>query len=224
MRWGRSAALISLLACLGEGPCVSALECAFEQEVDPSAAAFLTPDWLVDGMTSQVMRASFEQEKTIQALSRPLRSSGTLLITKGEGIAWRVERPFPTDYILTADQMIMDDRQGSRQTISIKKQPQMGHVSQAFMSLYAGDLQSLSKWFSVYDYKAGATGWEVGLKPREKSLERMLISMCIQGKGAFIHQVVMHEPLGDSTTITFTHHTLTPPALTEEERHVFAAP
>ena len=198
--------------------------CLFNKPISATDKSFLQQTISRDWATSTVLRAAFEQQKKVKALSRPLTSKGTFLLANGLGLAWRVSDPFPSDYVLVGAWMIQDDLRGHREAMRVERMPFLEDLSTALMSMYTGHLEAMAATFALYDLQQDKDLWQVGLKPLNSQMTKVMTSMCIKGKGSLVTEVLLQEPSGDETRILFRGHTLTSTSLSEDEENVFHAP
>ena len=74
--------------------------------VSPLASA-VTLDELQQRFTGQpVVRAHFEQVRTIKDMPQPLRSQGEMLIARDSGLLWDQKAPFPMTLLLDDKRMV----------------------------------------------------------------------------------------------------------------------
>ena len=74
--------------------------------ISPLVSA-LTLDDLQQRFTEQpVIRAHFDQTRTIKDLPQPLRSQGQMLIARDQGLLWDQTAPFPMQLLLDDKRMV----------------------------------------------------------------------------------------------------------------------
>ena len=74
--------------------------------ISPFVSA-LTLDDLQQRFTEQsVIRAHFDQTRTIKDLPQPLRSQGQMLIARDQGLLWDQTSPFPMQLLLDDKRMV----------------------------------------------------------------------------------------------------------------------
>lgn len=162
-----------------------------------------------------VVRAEFEQHKSIAALKRPLVTTGRLTFSREHGVLWRIERPYAAAYVMTEDNAIEIDTDGRRRKRSIREVPGLAHVNRVFRALLNADMQVLGEYFKV-TARGGASSWELDLVPRQVQLVQALTRIRVKG-GQFIDAIHVEEANGDATRIEFRN-TSVAASLSKEER------
>ncbi|MDN5681296.1 MAG: outer membrane lipoprotein carrier protein LolA, partial [Ewingella sp.] len=73
----------------------------------------------------RVLRAQFEQLRSISGMSQPLKSSGNLLIAQKNGLWWQQEKPFSLTLLLTESRMVQTMQGQPPQVVTADNNPQM---------------------------------------------------------------------------------------------------
>ena len=93
--------------------------------VSPLVSA-VTLDELQQRFTEQpVVRAHFEQVRTIKDMPQPLRSQGEMLIARDSGLLWDQKAPFPMTLLLDDKRMVQAINGQPPQTVTADNNPQM---------------------------------------------------------------------------------------------------
>lgn len=146
-----------------------------------------------------VLRAQFNQTKTVAALTRPLETSGQLVYARQRGILWKIEHPYRATYVLDEAGVAELDASGAV-TASRGQAPSWQHVSRIFRALFAADLQTLDQYF-IATAHGDAKHWQIALMPRP-ALKPVFQEVQVRG-GRFVDQVSFHETNGDTMVIRF---------------------
>ena len=80
-----------------------------------------------------VLRASFQQEKTMQALSRPLLSRGRLIFAAERGVFWHIEEPVSLEMLITPDAVVERRDDGSTRRTDMAANPLFHVLARAFL-------------------------------------------------------------------------------------------
>ena len=156
----------------------------------------------------------FTQTRTLAALSRPLKSSGSLVLARDKGVIWALKRPLAITYVMGPKGLMVvngdvKERKGAREA------PMVAQMGQSFQALAQGDWHVLESFFTVTG--AGDPGrWEVDLAPRPQAaafVKRVRLT-----GGRFIDRIRVDEPAGDRTDLVFQHQTLDAPLTADEAR------
>ncbi|WP_294901464.1 outer membrane lipoprotein carrier protein LolA [Tatumella sp. UBA2305] len=192
------------------------------------ACLFFIP--LANGMTVEqlqqqllaqpVVRAHFEQVRTIKDMPQPLKSAGNMIMARGTGIFWQQQTPFPMLLILKQDRMVQKVNNQPAQVITAESNPQMFQFNQLLGALFTLDRTSLEKNFTLAFTSKSATEWQLVLTPTTTPLNKIFTRIILQG-GQLIEKVRLYDKQGDNTDITFSQHKITPTQLTSEEHEEF---
>jgi hypothetical protein len=162
---------------------------------------------------ASVIHADFVQTKTLQALKRPLRTSGQMVFARGQGVLWRIDKPYQASYALGPESVTEIGADGSRKARPAREVPALAQVGRVFQAIFQGDVRGLEEHF-VVTVDGDAERWRVDLAPKP-SLERFLKGISARG-GRFLDLIEVVETQGDRTRIEFLNSRLDA-ALTEAE-------
>lgn len=190
--------------------------------ISPFVSA-LTLDDLQQRFTEQpVVRAQFDQTRTIKDLPQPLRSQGKMLIARDQGLLWDQTSPFPMQLLLDDKRMVQTINGQPPQTITAENNPQMFQFNHLLRALFQADRKVLEENFRVELIDAGEGRWTLRLTPVTTPLDKIFATIDLAGK-AYLERIELNDKQGDRTEITLTQHQLTPVQLTDDERQRFAA-
>ena len=147
-----------------------------------------------------VQRGAFEQSKQVKGFKRPLKSSGSYVVTKGEGVQWNTLKPFPSELSVKADEISSKQNGAEVFRLDAKSEPTVRMITQLLFSLLAGDLAALESQF-VATGEVGADRWSINLQPKSDGLKKVFASIALEGDRS-VRSVLLKEQNGDTTTIT----------------------
>ena len=183
----------------------------------------LTLDALQQRFTQQpVVRAHFDQVRTIKDLPQPLRSQGQMLIARDQGLLWDQTAPFPMQLLLDDKRMVQAINGQPPQTITADNNPQMFQFNHLLRALFQADRKVLEQNFRVEFADRGEGHWTLRLTPIVTPLDKIFASIDLAG-GEYLESIQLHDKQGDLTAITLSQHQLTPAHLTDDERQRFSA-
>ena len=183
----------------------------------------LTLEDLQQRFTEQpVIRAHFDQTRTIKDLPQPLRSQGTMLIARDKGLLWDQTQPFPMQLLLDDRRMVQAINGQPPQVITAESNPQMFQFNHLLRALFQADRRVLEQNFRVEFNDAGAGRWTLRLTPIATPLDKIFATIDLGGQ-AYLERIQLNDKQGDRTDITLSQHQLTPAQLTDDERQRFAA-
>ena len=191
--------------------------------ISPLVSA-LTLDDLQQRLTEQpVIRAHFDQTRTIKDLPQPLRSQGQMLIASDQGLLWDQTAPFPMQLLLDDKRMVQAIGGQPPQTITAENNPQMFQFNHLLRALFQADRQVLEQNFRVEFADTGEGRWTLRLTPKTTPLDKIFATIDLAGQRN-LENIQLNDKQGDRTDIVLSQHQLTPAQLTDDERQRFAAP
>lgn len=168
-----------------------------------------------------VLRGDFEQEKRISGFKNPLRSQGSFLLARDQGVVWSTAKPFASEVVLTRDRILSRQRDGSRRTeMDARQQPALRSVNLMMFALMSGDVEALSSRFDIGVQAQAGDGWRMTLRPKPGAPARSFESIVLSGD-RYVRQVEMTEANGDLTRLTFLNFRESPARLSADEAKRF---
>ncbi|EKM5719500.1 outer membrane lipoprotein carrier protein LolA [Enterobacter cloacae] len=184
----------------------------------------VTLDELQQRFTQQpVVRAHFEQVRTIKDMPQPLRSQGEMVIARDSGLLWDQKAPFPMTLLLDDKRMVQTINGQPPQTITADNNPQMFQFNHLLRALFQADRKVLEENFRIDFQDLGEGRWSLVLTPTTTPLNTIFTTLDLGG-ATFLESIRLNDKQGDRTDITLSSHRLTPASLTDDERQRFAAP
>lgn len=189
--------------------------------ISPFVSA-LTLDDLQQLFTEQpVIRAHFDQTRTIKDLPQPLRSQGQMLIARDQGLLWDQTSPFPMQLLLDDKRMVQVINGQPPQIITAENNPQMFQFNHLLRALFQADRKVLEQNFRVEFADKGEGRWTLRLTPTTTPLDKIFNTIDLAGQ-TYLESIQLNDKQGDRTDIALTQHQLTPAQLTDDERQRFA--
>ncbi|MBK0090433.1 outer membrane lipoprotein carrier protein LolA [Erwinia sp. S59] len=187
-----------------------------------ASAQAITLDQLQQRFASQpVIRANFEQVRTISGMSQPLVSRGQLLIAQQQGLWWHQATPFVMTLILDDKRMVQSMSGQPPQVITADSNPQMFQFNHLLRALFQADEKVLRENFELDFRDQGNDKWQLSLTPKAAPLNKIFNRIDLQG-AAFLNSITLDDKQGDKTAITLSDTRTEPKQLTDEERARFA--
>lgn len=146
-----------------------------------------------------ILCSDFEQEKRLQALSRPLMSSGKLIFVAGQGVLWQVLAPYPARLLVKSDELIRWDDDGNARKSGYGKTPLFRALSSVFLAMFQGRLEILHDTFDLSATQAEGT-WRLTLIPKDEILASVVSKVRVTGE-RHVEEISILEPRGDKTLI-----------------------
>ena len=161
------------------------------------------------------IHVDFTQTRTLAALSRPLKASGSLVLHREKGVIWNLKRPVALTYVMGPKGLTVVNSDGSRERKSAKEVPVVAQMGQVFQSLTQGDWHALEGFFT-FTGEGDPGHWEVNLLPNAQAAA-FVKRIRLYG-GRFIDRVRIDEVAGDRTDLVFLHQTMDAPLTAAEAR------
>ena len=189
----------------------------------PAALLAQQPNALLDTLTGQLkntplLRLDFTQTRTLSALSRPLKSNGSMVLSRDRGVIWQLKKPLALTYVVSPKGLVEWDSAGRRSQKSAKDVPAVAQMGRIFQSLLQGRWNAVEEYFTLT--AEGRPGkWEITMTPKAQTASFM---KRIQVSGSrYIDRIRVEEASGDRMDLAFEHH-LAGESLTEAETRLFA--
>lgn len=187
-----------------------------------ASAHAVTLEQLQQRFASQpVIRANFEQVRTISGMSQPLVSRGQLLIAQQQGLWWHQATPFVMTLILDDKRMVQSMSGQPPQVITADSNPQMFQFNHLLRALFQADEKVLRENFELNFRDQGNDQWQLSLTPKAAPLNKIFNRIDLRG-AAFLNRITLDDKQGDKTAITLSDTRTEPKQLTDEERARFA--
>ena len=186
--WQRRRVLMALLA-LGSVPALA----------QPSPSPI---DALMGRLAAvSASRASFTEEKTIAALTQPVRSEGWLVYRRPDHLEKTTTGPNKESLMVDGDRLsIIADDQPPR-VIELDSEPSLRGLVDAVRSTLAGDLATLRRSYDVA-MQGNLAAWRLILTPRNPSLKQLLRQVTVEGTGTDLGSVRIVQANGDQSLMT----------------------
>jgi len=147
-------------------------------------------------------RASFHEEKTIAALTRPVQDGGTLRYVRPAFLEKHTVTPREEDLIVDGPRLtIRRPVQDDERTLDLRDQPALDALVDAVRGTLAGDIGLLRRHFDV-GLEGSAQAWRLTLTPTDPAVARFMRVVRIDGGGSEVRVVDTVEANGDSTHMT----------------------
>ena len=151
---------------------------------------------------SHGVRAQFVQTQSLQAMQKPLVSSGTLLFLRDQGALWRIEQPTRMTVVMTDAGVTTLDANDKPMARGARNAAGVAQVSRMMRAMLAGDLSALYSQFSV-NAQGNPSRWQLKLTPAQPQLAQALRGLDLAGD-TYVRSIRIRAANGDETRIEFT--------------------
>lgn len=181
----------------------------------------LTLDDLQQRFSQQpVVRADFIQSRSIQGMTKPLVSSGQLLMVRDKGLWWHQGRPFPLTLVLDDSRMVQVMNDQPPQIVTAQSNPQMFQFNHLLRALFRADRPVLEQNFALAFTERAGGQWSLVLTPKTSPLDKLFNSITLTG-AEYLDSIELNDRQGDLTHIALSNQRLTPLTLTDDEQQHF---
>jgi hypothetical protein len=169
-----------------------------------------------------VLRAEFEQQRSISGMVKPLKSSGELLISQQKGLWWAQQKPFPLTLLLDDKRMVQTLAGQPPQVVTAENNPQMFQFNHLLTALFHADSQALEQNFALQFSDLGNNQWRLVLTPKTTPLDKLFRRITLNG-AQFLETIDIDDMQNDATHIRFFNQRTAPQTLSAEEQQRFAS-
>ena len=161
--------------------------------------------------TGQHLAGQFEHERRIAGFDVPLRSSGSMLLTRGGELIWRTEQPFVSQMVVTPNTImqIVDGRHAMQIPTGAA-----GQVNELLVRVLTGDWAGLG-----FRQTGGPGSWSaLGEGASLPEILAAQISEIRARGGRFVDEVTVTRKNGDVERFRFHDHAIRQDPLPEGDR------
>ncbi len=152
-----------------------------------AAAADDLADRIVERLASYpVVRADFVQERTVASLTKPVTSTGRMVLSREQGLLWQIEQPVKASLVFSAN--------GAAEGGAVQAE-----MSRLIRAIIAADLRELRTTFEV-EARGDLDRWTLHLRPKGREVAQYLRGIELAG-GKHLEVIGIVETSGDSLTM-----------------------
>lgn len=145
----------------------------------------------------------FQQTKRIAILSKPLVSTGYLLVEDEHGVIWQTTEPLKSTILIKDESLQQFNKQDQLVSNPVNSQQKASQlISSTFLAILAGDFEQLERNFSA-ELICDEEQWQIQLQAKHDDMQRLLTDITIIGN-TNIQQLTFAEANGDTTELVFT--------------------
>ncbi|NVK22243.1 MAG: outer membrane lipoprotein carrier protein LolA [Kangiellaceae bacterium] len=157
---------------------------------------------LSESISVQQSLNTFTQEKTIKVLSKPLRSTGQLLLIKEKGVIWQTLTPIKGTTVITPLQFIQLDQNDNPSSFNSAMNGQTSlTMSTIFLGLLSGDIERLQQYFLIDSY-CYQDDWLLTFTTTDEQVDKFLQKIVLTGSTNKIKKIELFEANQDYSKIT----------------------
>lgn len=168
---------------------------------------------------NSIIRANFQQERHLKGFNQSLKSQGSLLYSKNEGIVWQQTAPFALTIIINDQSIRQKSPNLKEQVLNFQDNPTLHSFSTLLKALITLDEKALTQFFQL-DFKDLGSSWLLTLTPKQEPLDKIFSKIELTGDIKVLNITLFDKAL-DQTIITFSDHDLSNRPLSEAEVRSF---
>ncbi|WP_243221458.1 outer membrane lipoprotein carrier protein LolA [Methylobacter sp. S3L5C] len=154
---------------------------------------------------TSITQGSFQQEKRLKVLRKPLISTGTFTYHQSKGVIWKTLTPIPSLLLINESHLLTG--QG--------EQAVPAAFGKVFKAMLGGDLKQLTEGFLIAGENRKPS-WQLQLKPKDEFLQKIISTILLTGDTE-LRALEIQEVTGNLTRISFTQVTHPANILPEQE-------
>ena len=153
------------------------------------------------GTLARVVRstATFEETRTIAALTAPIVRRGTLRYVRPDQLEMVVTAPVPERIEISGDNVTMESRSGTRR-VRLTQFPAAAIWVESVRATLAGDQQALNRYFRVRT-NGRMAAWTLELTPSDNELADVVSRIVITGTQDLVNRIEIEERSGDRSVM-----------------------
>jgi hypothetical protein len=165
-------------------------------------------DRIVERLASYpVVRADFVQERTVASLTRPVTSSGRMVLSREQGLLWEIEQPVKASLVFSAN--------GAAEGGAVQAE-----MSRLIRAIISADLRELRTTFEV-EARGDLERWTLHLRPQGREVAQYLRGIELAG-GKHLEAIGIVEATGDRMTMRMRNFVVAAELDPAERRRFFA--
>jgi len=184
----------------------------------PAQSAASLPEVLTAHLkNTPMLHVEFTQTRTLAALSRPLKTTGRMVLDRDHGVIWQVRKPLNLTYVVGPKGMLEVGSDGKSKVRSAKDVPMIAQMGRIIQALLQGKWSALDDFFTMRG-EGAADRWKIVLVPKPQTAA-FLKGVQVNG-GRFIERIHVDEASGDGMDLLFERPRTDEP-LSEAEQKLF---
>lgn len=171
------------------------------------AADSVPTDWDITQLMQSFSRAGsgrarFTEQKYIGILNEPITTSGVLEFRAPDRLEKRVIKPFEERYLVSNNTLIIEQPEhGTTRRFVLQQYPAIWAFVEGLRATLAGDVSALRRFYSL-KLQGTQEKWRLNLEPLDKTMQKMIRFIRIQGVNGQITSIEIIENNGDRSVMS----------------------
>ena len=144
----------------------------------------------------------FIQLRKIKLLNAPLKSEGTFIFSKKDGLTWQQTKPFKTLLKINGSTLYQKIGNNPPTIFTKKSQPVIFIFAKIFIAAFHGETAALTPYFKI-QFSGTTAHWQMHYIAKSPPISKAIQSIHLIG-GKYVNQAIIHEASGDEMLIYFS--------------------
>jgi outer membrane lipoprotein-sorting protein len=155
---------------------------------------------------TESLTARFTQRRTMSVLKDALVTEGTFSWERKGTLRWRTDPPNESELVLDGSRAVLRfPALGTEQVFDLASEPAMAAVFEGILAVFRVDVEKLAPQFELT--VAARSPLKLALVPKNEGMRKVVGKLDVAfDKDLWLSRVVLHQPDGDRTEITFRDH------------------
>ena len=148
-------------------------------------------------------RATFQEDKTIGALTTPLHSNGRLAFRRPSRLEKITFPPAAETIVVDGSRLAITIGDEPPRSVDLDAHPEVAALVEAVRGTLAGDLAALRRNYAV-TMEGSVGAWQLTLRPADARVAALVRAVAIAGRNTDVQRVDITQANGDRSVMTIT--------------------
>ncbi|MCR5414215.1 MAG: hypothetical protein K6F50_05755 [Kiritimatiellae bacterium] len=168
-----------------------------------SACALVLPSTCESALRRSLgSSASWRMERTLPDAKKTLVTEGEVVCTAGEGIVWKILKPFSRTISMNAGEMVFEDEDEGTTVKKLSELPHYEEIRKETDAFLAGDPKAFEGLFDAEVRFLEDGKWKITLLPGSGAVKKLVAKAELTGDRT-LEKVLLESPDGGKSEITF---------------------
>jgi outer membrane lipoprotein-sorting protein len=155
-----------------------------------------------------VVTGQFTQEKKLAGVNQLLRSSGTFVFWREQGLLLSTEKPFQNAITISRENLIHWDKNGKGKIVKDNSSLVQREINKTLLAFFGADIELIQDRFDLEWRFEDDNRWQVVLTPKLESIKKYMSLVVIEGE-YYLKKISVSFSEEDKTVIEFSNQAVT---------------